>query len=304
MNGIIPIWKERGMTSHDCVFKARKILKTKKIGHSGTLDPNVDGVLPIGIGKGTKVIEYMMDSKKVYTGEVTIGFSTTTEDLDGDVVEQVSLQSTEILDNQIEDVLKQFEGNITQIPPMYSAVKVNGKRLYEYARNNEDVKRPKREVTIHSLNKTSELSYDKDNQNFSFHFKVECSKGTYIRTLAVDIGKALGYPACMTQLTRVESAGYTKNESITLEKLDNLFNENEINQVIKPIETALRHLNRYNLSEDDWLKVKHGALLEKANYGEDYPLAVFYKDLAIAIYDVHPSKTHYIKPKKVFRTEL
>lgn len=212
MNGIIPIWKERGMTSHDIVFKARKILGTKKIGHSGTLDPNVDGVLPIGIGKGTKVIEYMMDSNKIYTGEISIGFATTTEDLDGEIVESTRMEGHEVDERLIDATLKQFEGEITQIPPMYSAVKVNGRRLYDYARNNETVERPKRQVMIYSFERTGEVIYHTEDGVISFPFKVECSKGTYIRTLATDVGKALGFPACMSQLTRIKSANYTSRD--------------------------------------------------------------------------------------------
>lgn len=304
MDGIIPIWKERGMTSHDCVYKVRKILGTKKVGHSGTLDPNVDGVLPIGIGKGTKMMEYVMNSPKIYTGEITIGFSTTTEDLDGEIVEKVLLSENAIDDDQVSKALSQFNGIITQIPPLYSAIRVDGKRLYEYARNNEEVVRPKREVTIHSLIQTSELTYNASDQTFRFNFQVECSKGTYIRTLAVDIGKVLGFPACMSQLTRISSGGFYEDESVSLEELTKLQEQDQVNTFLKPIETALTNLTQQNLSEEEWLKVKHGTLLEKTSYPSTYPIVFYYKDKAVAIYEPHPSKTHLIKPKKVLQTEL
>ena len=129
MDGLLPLWKERGMTSHDCVFKLRKILHMKKIGHGGTLDPDVDGVLPICLGKATKVIEYSSDAGKVYQGEITLGFSTTTEDKSGEVVETKKVDQL-ISNEEIDETMKSFIGEITQIPPMYSAVKVNGKRLY------------------------------------------------------------------------------------------------------------------------------------------------------------------------------
>ncbi len=131
MDGILPLWKERGMTSHDCVFKLRKILHTKKIGHGGTLDPDVEGVLPICVGKGTKVIEYMVDSGKTYEGEITLGFATTTEDVSGEIVEKKPV-TTPLSTEQIDQAMAEMTGEITQIPPMFSAVKVNGKRLYEY----------------------------------------------------------------------------------------------------------------------------------------------------------------------------
>lgn len=304
MNGIIPIWKERGMTSHDIVFKARKILGTKKIGHSGTLDPNVDGVLPIGIGKGTKVIEYMMDSNKIYTGEISIGFATTTEDLDGEIVESTRMEGHEVDERLIDATLKQFEGEITQIPPMYSAVKVNGRRLYDYARNNETVERPKRQVMIYSFERTGEVIYHTEDGVISFPFKVECSKGTYIRTLATDVGKALGLPACMSQLTRIKSANYTSSDAITLEELKEIVQADNASSVLQPIESALSHLCRVDLSDDEWAQVKNGALLKASDYSNQYPLAMFYQDLVVAIYEPHPSKNNKLKPKKVFRTEL
>src|SRR5690606_28249049 len=150
INGILPLWKEKGMTSHDCVFKLRKILKTKKVGHTGTLDPEVDGVLPICIGNTTKVAEYITDQGKTYEAEVAIGFSTDTEDATGEVVERND-EHKKISRNQLTGVLQGLTGEITQIPPMYSAVKVNGKKLYEYARAGIAVERPQRKVQIQSI---------------------------------------------------------------------------------------------------------------------------------------------------------
>ena len=147
MDGILPVYKEAGMTSHDVVFKLRKILHMKKIGHAGTLDPSVDGVLPVALGKATKTIEFLQESGKIYTGEVTFGFATTTEDLDGEVVESQPL-SRPFTTDEIAVAMKALTGDITQIPPMFSAVKVNGRRLYEYARAGETVERPERQATI------------------------------------------------------------------------------------------------------------------------------------------------------------
>ncbi|PTE93210.1 tRNA pseudouridine(55) synthase TruB, partial [Staphylococcus cohnii] len=141
-NGVLPVFKARGLTSHDVVFKLRKILGTKKIGHTGTLDPEVSGVLPICIGPATKVSDYIMDMGKTYRATVSIGRSTTTEDQTGDILTEQQVDTTMITTAKIDAVLKAFEGTITQIPPMYSSVKVNGKKLYEYARNNEEVERP------------------------------------------------------------------------------------------------------------------------------------------------------------------
>lgn len=217
MDGILPLWKERGMTSHDCVFKLRKILHTKKIGHGGTLDPDVEGVLPICVGKGTKVIEYMVDSGKTYEGEITLGFATTTEDVSGEIVEKKPV-TTPLSTEQIDQAMAEMTGEITQIPPMFSAVKVNGKRLYEYARNGEEVERPQRKAMIYSFERTSEPIFNESAQTQSWRFKVVCGKGTYVRTLSVDTGKKLGYPAHMSDLTRTASGGLQAAQCLTLDR--------------------------------------------------------------------------------------
>ena len=173
INGIINLKKEAGMTSHDAVFKLRKILHEKKIGHGGTLDPDVVGVLPIAVGKATRVIEYMTEAGKVYRGQICLGFSTTTEDASGEILEKTPV--TDLSEEKVDQALSRFIGDIIQVPPMYSAVKVNGKRLYEYARAGQAVERPKRQVTIHDFKRTSQLSFKND--CCYFDFEVACSKG-------------------------------------------------------------------------------------------------------------------------------
>ncbi len=177
-SGILALHKPRGMTSHDCVARIRRLYQTKKVGHTGTLDPEVDGVLPICIGKATKVAEYMSDFDKTYVGEVTIGYSTTTEDAHGEVVNQ-KLVDREITENEIRKQLKEFTGEIKQTPPYYSAVKVNGKRLYEYARAGIEVIRPTRQVKIYSLDFLGDVYTEPGLRSFTF--QATCSKGTYIR---------------------------------------------------------------------------------------------------------------------------
>ena len=154
-NGILPVYKERGLTSHDVVFKLRKILKTKKVGHTGTLDPEVSGVLPICIGPATKVSDYIMEMGKTYFATVYLGFSTTTKDQTGEILEKKAIDEDALNGEQIDSTLARFEGIITQIPPMYSSVKVNGKKLYEYARKNETIERPSREVEIFDIKRAS-----------------------------------------------------------------------------------------------------------------------------------------------------
>lgn len=304
MDGILPLWKEAGMTSHDCVFKLRKILHTKKIGHGGTLDPDVSGVLPICIGKGTKVIEYMVDSGKTYEGEITLGFSTTTEDVSGEVVEQVLL-STPFSNAEIDAAMQTMTGSITQIPPMFSAVKVNGKRLYEYARNGEEVERPKRTAMIYSFERTSEPEFDEVKGTQSWRFKVVCGKGTYVRTLSVDTGLALGVPAHMSQLTRTASGGLTAEQSLTLDQVAEKMEQDALSDILLPIEIAIERFQRIDLSDELYQKVKNGVRLSPSEFGlNEMPqdlVALFYQGQVVSLYMAHPTKNNVLKPSKVLR---
>lgn len=305
MEGILPLLKPAGLTSHDCVFKLRKILKTKKIGHTGTLDPDVTGVLPICIGKATKIAEYITDAGKAYEGEVTIGFSTTTEDASGEVVEKEMVNRT-ISREEILRVLQSLTGEIEQTPPMYSAVKVNGVRLYEYARKGIVVERPSRKVMIYSINLLDERT-EFAGETISFRFQVSCSKGTYIRTLAVMIGEALGFPAHMSKLVRTQSASFTLTDCLTLEEVERLMAEGSISQVLRPLESALSHLPKMQINDKVAEKVKNGALLEIPENLKtcDGPIiAETAEGLALAIYAKHPNKQGLLKPVKVLRNEL
>ena len=232
MNGIINLKKEAGMTSHDAVFKLRKILGTKKIGHGGTLDPDVVGVLPIAVGKATRMVEFMQDEGKIYEGEITLGYSTTTEDASGEVVAETPVLSP--LDEKLVDqAISGLTGPITQVPPMYSAVKVNGRKLYEYARAGQEVERPERQVTIYSFERTSSIFYE--NNLARFTFRVKCSKGTYIRTLSVDLGEKLGYAAHMSHLTRTSAAGLQLDNALTLNEIEEKVQAGELD-FLHPLE--------------------------------------------------------------------
>ncbi|SFJ85741.1 tRNA pseudouridine55 synthase [Marinilactibacillus piezotolerans] len=305
MEGIIPLWKEKGMTSHDCVFKMRKILKTKKIGHSGTLDPDVEGVLPIAIGKATKVLEYMVNSKKTYEGEITLGYSTTTEDGSGETVLSKTVDDQLKLED-IDKAMDSFIGEIIQTPPMYSAVKVNGRRLYEYARAGETVDRPSRSVNIYNYERISNISYNSEESTASFAFKVSCSKGTYVRTLAVDTGEYLGYPSHMSKLMRTESGGYHAVDSFTLAQVKQAMDDSELEKIINPLESVLTSFSSYHLNEEEWSKVKNGSLIPKNQVPENIkmPVVFYLKQKAVAIYSDHPNKLDLLKPIKVLRTEL
>ncbi|MCJ0912733.1 tRNA pseudouridine(55) synthase TruB [Mammaliicoccus sciuri] len=290
------------MTSHDVVFKLRKILKTKKVGHTGTLDPEVSGVLPICVGKATRVSDYVMESGKSYRAEVTIGVSTTTEDQTGEIVDQKRIDQNLWGKDEIIATLKQLEGDIEQIPPMYSAVKVNGKKLYEYARQNIEVERPVRRVHINSIDLISDIIYEND--TCKFEIEVECGKGTYIRTLATQIGGLLNYPAHMSHLIRLKSGGFTLNQAIKLDDLREIVEQDKLQDVILPLEYGLNGLTKITVHDKNIVtRIQNGQKIEKSLIDEskhDGEFVVWYEDKAIAIMDTYDKNETLYKPKKVF----
>ncbi|OTG48241.1 tRNA pseudouridine(55) synthase TruB [Streptococcus agalactiae] len=291
ITGIINLKKEAGMTSHDAVFKLRKILHTKKIGHGGTLDPDVVGVLPIAVGKATRVIEYMTESGKIYEGEITLGYATSTEDSSGEVISRTPLTQSDLSEDVVDHAMKSFIGPITQVPPMYSAVKVNGKKLYEYARSGEEVERPKRQITISEFRRTSPLYFEKGICRFSFY--VSCSKGTYVRTLAVDLGIKLGYASHMSFLKRTSSAGLSITQSLTLEEINEKYKQEDFSFLL-PIEYGVLDLPKVNLTEEDKVEISYGRRILLENEADT--LTAFYENRVIAILE---KRGNEFKPHKV-----
>lgn len=298
MDGILPLWKERGMTSHDCVFKLRKILKTKKVGHTGTLDPGVDGVLPICIGQATRIAEYLTDAGKTYEAIVSISRTTTTEDAEGDTVEENTTHKS-FTRAQILAALETLTGEISQTPPMFSAVKVNGKKLYEYARAGQTVERPTRTVTIYEL----ELLDDVDQfegEEVTFSIRIKCSKGTYIRTLAVQIGEALGYPAHMAKLTRTASGTFTENECLTLAQIAEKCEAGDFSFLL-PIEYALSDYPSLEIDDSNRKQISNGQQLPIHSLLKENEKIVFTNEgKAFAIYMAHPEKDGIMKLDKMF----
>ncbi|WP_369351527.1 tRNA pseudouridine(55) synthase TruB [Ligilactobacillus agilis] len=294
MDGILALYKERGMTSNDAVFKCRKLFKTRRVGHSGTLDPNVDGVLPICVGKATKVVNYLMDSGKVYMGQIILGFATETEDLDGAVVEQQRLVRP-FSDQEIDQAMQALCGDLIQIPPMYSAIKVNGRRLYDYARKGEEVVRPKRQIHVDYFKQTKPSSFDEKSGQQTIYFEVGCGKGTYVRTLAVDLGKKLGVPAVMSDLTRLKSGGFMIGQAVSLAQLENL-SADQLAQTLAPIDHALGAFAHHELTEKQWTFVKNGGFLAPSyvNGGQVVPkLVLMYQGKARAVYKYNEPKARY-----------
>jgi tRNA pseudouridine55 synthase len=235
LSGIIPLYKPAGMTSHDCVMRMRRIARTKKVGHTGTLDPDVTGVLPICIGAATKVADYLHEAPKMYRATMTIGTSTDTQDASGTVIEEKAVQPP-LTEVQVRSVIQRFIGDIEQVPPMYSAVKVDGQRLHELARQGKTVERKARTVTIYEIN-VEEMNLTEDRPTVTF--TVACSKGTYVRTLCVDIGAVLGYPAHMSYLQRIKSGPFTLEQCVTLEQLEQAAEEERLSSLLYPLDLGL-----------------------------------------------------------------
>ncbi|WP_093335074.1 tRNA pseudouridine(55) synthase TruB [Salibacterium halotolerans] len=299
-NMVIPLYKNRGLTSHDCVNRIRRLYGVKKAGHTGTLDPEVEGVLPVCTGRATKIADYMSDADKQYEAEITLGYATTTEDADGAKTES-RLVTTVPSAKQLMDTLQTFEGKQKQIPPMYSAVKVNGKKLYEYAREGETVDRPARDIDVH------ELQYLEDTltagpETVSFSVRVTCSKGTFIRTLAVDIGRTLGFPAHMSDLKRTRSGPVDAGDCYTFEKLEAKKANGTLHETGWSIETALRHLPCVEVTDETADKIRNGGLLPKEKgAAESSPFLFLHENRALAVYQIHPKKPELIKPKTMLQ---
>ena len=209
MDGIVIVDKPQDWTSQDVVSKLRGVFRTRRIGHGGTLDPMATGVLPVFVGRATRGVEFFEHAEKIYEAELLLGTITDTEDVTGRVLEKRTVSVTR---EELEDILSRFRGELSQIPPMYSAIKVNGQKLYDLARKGQEVERKPRKITIFSLEC---LAFD----GRAARLRVHCSKGTYIRTLCKDIGEALGCGGCMAALRRVQAGEYDLSRAVTLETL-------------------------------------------------------------------------------------
>jgi len=230
INGVINVYKEKGFTSHDVVAKLRKIIHQKKIGHTGTLDPDAIGVLPVCLGRGTKLCDILTDKDKVYEAVMLLGTTTDTQDITGTVLTKNPVNVDEC---QAVEAIESFLGEYNQIPPMYSALKVNGKKLYELARAGIEVERLPRLVTIKSIN-VNEIDFCEDEKTITF--TVECTKGTYIRTLCQDIGEKLGCGACMKSLKRTRVSKFHLSDSLTLGQIADLVEQEKFMDHVIPVD--------------------------------------------------------------------
>ncbi len=253
MNGIICIDKPQDFTSFDAVAKLRGILKMKRIGHGGTLDPMATGVLPIFLGTATKACDMIDNDVKAYTAQMKFGIATDTLDITGEVLSE-SVPHFSIV--ELEDVLNNFRGEIEQTVPMYSAVSVNGQKLYKLARKGITVERPKKTITIFSLELT-----EFDAENYTASIDVKCSKGTYIRTLIDDIGSALSCGAVMTALRRTASCGFNLDDCLDFDKVKELYESGKLDEVMIPPQELFKDCTKIKLSSNNTARYKNGAKL-------------------------------------------
>ena len=299
INGILNIYKEKGYTSHDVVAKLRGITKQKKIGHTGTLDPDAEGVLPVCLGRATKVCDLLSDKDKVYEAELLLGISTDTQDISGKILEQKSADL--LTEEQVLECILSFIGEYQQLPPMYSALKVNGKKLYELARDGIEVERKRRKVTIFEI-QILEVNLP------VVRMRVHCSKGTYIRTLCNDIGEKLGVGGCMQLLLRTKVSCFELKESLTLKQVETFVQNGELEQVLMPVDRLFQEKQEIVVKPEFESLVLNGnpiskKAVEKAGIYEDQESVRVYdkKGRFVGIFEYRAGKQEF-RVKKMFLT--
>lgn len=256
-DGILNIYKPVGITSFKCVWQIKKILGAKKVGHAGTLDPEAEGILPICVGKATRCVDFFMDFSKSYVAEITFGITTNTRDIWGEIISTGDV--SELTQTIVEGILPRFRGKIQQVPPMFSALKLNGKPLYKYARQGIDLDLPAREVAIYML----ELrNWHKDDNAVKAELYIECSKGTYIRSLCHDIGEILVCGAVMSKLIRSAYGIFKVEDAVTPQVLEDAMKTGTLMEYILPIDYIIKGYPRIDLNDDEMLDYMNGKILE------------------------------------------
>lgn len=261
IHGIINVYKEKGYTSHDVVAKLRGIAGQKKIGHTGTLDPDAEGVLPVCLGKATKVCELLTDKDKTYRAVLFLGQTTDTQDASGTVLETSDISN--LNESQVTEAVQSFAGEYAQIPPMYSALKVGGKKLYELAREGKTVERKARNVKIHSI-KILRVDLPR------VEMEVSCSKGTYIRTLCHDIGEKLGVGGCMESLLRVRVGRFVLADSLRLSEIQKAKEDGNLEKILQPIDSVFEQYRAVRIRSDQEKRLQNGNSFRKTDRLQNY----------------------------------
>lgn len=298
MDGIFNIYKEKGFTSHDVVAIVRRTIHMKKVGHTGTLDPDAEGVLPVCVGKATKLSDVIMDGRKSYRAMLRLGITTTTEDASGEVLETKEVDFDE---QKIREIAASFIGRLEQVPPMYSAVKVNGKKLYELAREGKEIERKSRTIEVYDIRIRRFLPPDR------VEMDIDCSKGTYIRTLCADIGKALGCGGHMAELLRTATGTFSLENAVRLSDLQALAEEGRTEEVLLTMEDALRNYPKVRVAEGATKLLYNGGKIQErffaekpADYREGDIAAVYdYEKNLVGLYQFKKEEQFFIKPFKM-----
>lgn len=296
MDGIINVYKRKGMTSHDVVNKMRHIFKTKQVGHTGTLDPNAEGVLVVCLNSATKLVQFLEADTKKYRAELIIGKSTDTYDITGNVVE--STKDFYVSLDTVKEAINSFLGKQKQIPPIYSAIKVNGKKLYDYALKNEEVNIETRDIEIFDIKLLNDEIIKKDDC-LAIYFDVTVSKGTYIRSLCFDIGQKLGIPCCMGDLLRLRSGVFEIENAKTIEEIENG------DYTLKSLVESINEIPKIDVCDNLELmhKVKNGMKISLKTFEEKYNrIAFIEKENLLAIYEeFSEEKYHYYRAVRVWK---
>ncbi|WP_025690241.1 tRNA pseudouridine(55) synthase TruB [Paenibacillus zanthoxyli] len=298
LEGVLAVYKPAGFTSHDVVAKTRRLLGMKRIGHAGTLDPQVTGVLPLCLGRATRIVEYIQELPKEYIATLRLGMSSDTEDLTGTVTE--TADDIRVTEEEVRRTLDSFRGVVSQTPPMYSAVKVGGKRLYELAREGKTVERKSRKVEIYEI-EMLEMVWNGKFPDITF--RALCSKGTYIRTLCVDIGRALSLPGVMVKLERTMSAGIRADRCLSLEEIAERKADGSLPEILIPADEAIHHLPAHKVADE-----KRAAALQGQRLAARFVAPEVLGDGPIRLYDLQGGflgiykreDTGSIAPVKVF----
>ena len=295
IHGIINVYKEKGYTSHDLVAKLRGIVGQKKIGHTGTLDPDAEGVLPVCLGKATKVCELLTDKDKTYRAVLFLGQTTDTQDASGTVLETSDVSN--LNEAQVTEAVQSFAGEYAQIPPMYSALKVGGKKLYELAREGKTVERKARNVMIHSI-KILRVDLPR------VEMEVSCSKGTYIRTLCHDIGEKLGVGGCMESLLRVQVGRFVLADSLRLSEIQKAKEDGNLEKILQPIDSVFEQYRAVRIRPDQEKRLQNGNSFRKPdrlqNYDDQEMVRVYDSNGHFAAVYRYVEKDHEFRIVKMF----
>ena len=287
-DGIINVYKEKGYTSHDVVARMRGILKMKNIGHTATLDPEAEGVLPVCLGKGTKLCDLFTDKDKTYEAVLLLGCSTDTQDMTGNIL---SRQEVSIQEERVREVIRGFAGEYMQIPPMYSALKVNGKKLYELARQGREVERQPRPVHIYEI-EVLKMELPR------VHMRITCSKGTYIRTLCHDIGSELGCGGCMESLLRTRVGRFRLEESLKLDAIEELVRSGILENAVTPVDAVFADYPKITADESHDRLLHNGNAVPVQYAGQTVRMYDSFGQF-IGLYAAYEDKSGY-KPLKMF----